>query len=187
MKKWLLLAAAAVTLAGATASPSQADSGNMIMRDPVTIKVEGVTYEGVWAMIGERPYVGVESFGKALGYPRHHNAKGWCLNPPDGKHRDPTNPFVLAVEAAGKRVPTARFAGATMVDLRSACEALDIPFHYDFHCRIFEVGSPYEGEIMKGALYRWHANHYDWHAMGARPWLHWESSGGWGWNEYICP
>lgn len=163
MKKWVLLGAAAAALMGATAAPSQADSGNMIMRSPVTIKVEGVTYEGVWAFVGERPYVGVESFGNAMGYPRVHNVKGWSLNPPGAPRSSSINPLVLAVEAAGQQVPTTRFAGATMVDLQATCDALDIPYHYDFSRRTFEVDSPYRGEIMKGALYRWWQNHYLWY------------------------
>lgn len=163
MKKWVLLGAAAAALIGATAAPSQADSGNMIMRSPVTIKVEGVTFEGVWAMVGERPYVGVESFGNAMGYPRVHNVKGYALNPPGTPRSTSVNPLVLAVEANGKQVPTTRFAGATMCDLQSTCKALDIPYHYDFSTRTFEVDSPYRGEIMKGALYRWWALHYGWY------------------------
>ncbi|GMU56923.1 MAG: hypothetical protein AMXMBFR33_60690 [Candidatus Xenobia bacterium] len=162
MKKWVLLGAAAMALVGAAAAPSQADTGNMIMRTPVTIKVEGITYEGVWAFVGERPYVGVESFGNALGYPRVHNVKGWSLNPPPPRTSG-INPLVLAVEAGGKNIPTTRFGGATMCDLQTACDALDIPYHYDFERRIFEVDSPYRGEIMKGALYRWWSNHYDWY------------------------
>ncbi len=165
MKKWVLLGAAAAALMGATAAPSLADSGNMIMRSPVTIKVEGVTYEGVWAFVGERPYVGVESFGNAMGYPRVHNVKGWSLNPPGAPRSTSINPLVLAVEAAGQQIPTSRFAGATMVDLQAACNALDIPYHYDFGRRTFEVDSPYRGEIMKGALYRWYSNHYQWYAQ----------------------
>ena len=165
MKKWVLLGAAAAALMGASAAPSLADSGNMIMRSPVTIKVEGVTYEGVWAFVGERPYVGVESFGNAMGYPRVHNVKGWSLNPPGAPRSSSINPLVLAVEAAGQQIPTSRFAGATMIDLQTACNALDIPYHYDFERRTFEVDSPYRGEIMRGALYRWYSNHYQWYAQ----------------------
>lgn len=41
-----------------------------------------------------------------------------------------------------------------MVDLRSAADALDIPFHYDFGSRTYQLGNPYEGEWMVGAWYR---------------------------------
>lgn len=187
MKKWVLLGAAAAVMFGATAAPSQADSGNMIMRSPVKIKVEGIPYEGVWAFVGDRPYVGVESFGNAMGYPRVHNVKGWSLNPPGAPRSTSINPLVLAVEAAGQQIPTTRFAGATMVDLQTACDTLHIPYHYDFSARTFEVDSPYRGEIMKGALYRWWSNHYEWyyHRDGGREMIQYMQGSPWMWPHRI--
>lgn len=163
MKRAVLLLLAVALLLGGTAAPSAARVDN----DAVQIMINGVRYDGEWAYIGGRPYVGVESFGKSLGFPREHNVKGWCLNPPPPPASQcNVSPFELAVQAKGKALPTVRFAGVTMVDLRTALEALDIPFHYRFYDRTYSVGNPYYGEYMKGAYYRWLSLNNDWNDMG---------------------
>ncbi len=150
------------------AGPAQAEgwgrSLNPMTRDGVTIKIDGINYEGTWAFIGDRPYVNVESFGKALGLPRVHNVKNWYLGE-DGKPKG--SPFQLAVETAKGTLPTTRFAGATMVELPAALRALGIPYHYDTKARTFEVGDPYQGEYMIGAWYRWYSNRNNWYTWNA--------------------
>jgi hypothetical protein len=154
----LLLAAAVLSMVAA------APAGASLQHPDITITINGVPYHGLWSYVGDRPYVGVESFGKALGLPRQHNVLGWCLNTND-KPCD-ISPFQLAVEANGKKIPTVRFGGATMVDLRAALSALKIPFHYNFQARQYSVGNPYYGEAMKGAYMRWVLNQYDLHFLG---------------------
>lgn len=117
-----------------------------------SIRIDGIIYEGQWAYVGERPYVNVESFGKALGYPRRHNVKNWYL----GKEGAPKgSPFQLMVESYGKDLPTTRFGGGTFVDMQAACKQLHIPFHYDPEGQVYEIGNPYQGEYMIGAWQRW--------------------------------
>lgn len=116
------------------------------------IRINGREYQGTWAMIGERPYVNVESFGMALGLPRRHNVKNWNLgttSTPKG------SPFQMLVEGGTVKLPTTRFGGATYVDLQAACQALGIPFHRDYDGEFLEVGDAYQGEYMRGAWERW--------------------------------
>lgn len=153
------------------AGPAQAEgwgrSINPMTRDALKIRIDGLIYEGTWAMIGDRPYVNVESFGKALGLPRVHNVKNWYLGE-EGKPKG--SPFQLAVETAKGTLPTVRFAGATMVELPAALRALGIPYHYDTAARTFEVGDPYMGEYMIGAWYRWYANSHSWYNWTGQSW-----------------
>lgn len=168
MKRAVLLLLACALFVGVMAAPSQARVDN----DQVDIQIQGVPFFGEWAFIGGRPYVGIESFGKALGFPREHNVLGWCLNPPPPPATACTvSPFALAVQSKGKNLRTVRFGGNTMVDLRQALDVLDIPFHYGYtDAQTFYVGNPYEGESMKGAWYRWRAMHYDLHGKGWSGW-----------------
>lgn len=149
---------------GMVAGPSEARrSINPMSRDDVTIRIDGINYEGTWAFVGSKPYVNVESFGKALGLPRVHNVKNWYLGR-DGKPKG--SPFQLAVESAKGTLPTLRFGGATMVELPAALKALGIQYHYDTMARTFEVGEPYHGQYMIGAWYRWYANTRSWYNWG---------------------
>lgn len=114
------------------------------------INVNGKPFMGKWAMIDDRPYIGIESFSDALGIPRAHNFKGWSL----AQNPDPNvNPFELATKVEDDMVPTVRFGGVTMIDLMAASNALDMPFHHNFRNRTFQVGSNYTGEEIKGAWY----------------------------------
>ena len=163
MKRAILLLAACALFLGALAAPTQA----RVTDDACKIVIQGVPYQGEWAMIGETPYVGIESFGKALGYPRGHCVKSWCLNPPAPPATECTaTPFELAVQAKGKALRTVRFGGNTMVDLRQALEVLEIPFNRRYYDQAFMVGNPYFGETMAGAWYRWRSLHYNHNAMG---------------------
>lgn len=158
MKRAVLLLVACALLLGAMAAPSQAK----VMGDDVKVVINGVPFHGEWAFVGERPYVGIESFGKALGFPREHNVLGWCLNPPPPPAVEcDASPFELAVHSKGKALRTVRFGGNTMVDLRQALQVLDIPFNYRFDDRAILVGNPYFGETMRGAWYRWRSLYGD--------------------------
>lgn len=103
-------------------------------------------------MIGDRPYVNVESFGKALGLPRRHNVKNWYLS---SQGNPKGSPFQLQVESINTKLPTQRFGGGTFVELQSACKAMNIPLHWDTRGHVFEVGDAYAGEYMIGAWQRW--------------------------------
>lgn len=117
-----------------------------------TIRVNGSTYYGRWAYINERPYVNVETFGRMLGVPRRHDTQNWYLGT-EGKPSG--SPFQMVVESGTVKLPTARFGGATFVDLQAACQALDIPYHRDYNGNTLEVGDGYRGEYMNGAWQRY--------------------------------
>lgn len=154
----LVMMVVGAALALSLVSPAMARQANK----DATIQVNGTNFEGKWAIIGERPYVGVESFAKALGLPRIHNVKDWQLaQSPSG----PVNPLELVVRGPKSKLPTVRHAGATMVDLKAACADLDIPLHYNFYSRVWQVGSPYKGEFLKGAWYRWLSNSHRWYQV----------------------
>jgi len=141
-RTFLLLVTCLVALGGLLA-PAQA----RVSAHDVMIVVNGVPFQGEWAFVGERPYVGIESFGKALGSPRQHNLLGWCLETADGATRTcDANPLELAVRSQGQALQTARHGGVTMVDLRQALQVLDIPFQYRLHDRTFMVGDPRFGQ-----------------------------------------
>ncbi len=129
-----------------------------------TINVNGIEFQGKWAIIGERPYVGVESFGKALGLPRIHNAKGWQLAE---KPMGTLNPLELVVKGPRSKLPTVRHAGVTMVDLLAASDALGLETHHNFYSRTWQIGTPYKGEFLKGAYYRWLAHANNWYNKNA--------------------
>ncbi len=116
------------------------------------IRIDGTVFEGRWAYIGDRPYVNVESFGKALGLPRRHNVKNWYLS---SQGAPKGSPFQMQVESVTGKLPTVRNGGATFVDLEAACKAMQIPFHYDFYDMVYEVGDAYKGQYMIGAWQRW--------------------------------
>lgn len=129
----------------------------------LSVEVNGKPFYGKWAMIDERPYVGVEAFGQALGLPRIHNAKDWQLAE---SASGTSNPLDLVVRGPKGKLPTVRQGGVTMVDLIAASEALGLPFHYNTYARTFQVGSPYYGEQMRGAWTRWYNARYDRYTPG---------------------
>lgn len=159
LQRTLLRVLAGLALTGFLVAPALAS----VMKPEVSLRINGAPFEGKWTTIGDRIYVGVESLARALGYPRRHNVKGWCLGP-EGNPCE-VSPLELAVDAAGQPLPVVRHGGVTMVDLKEACRVLHIPFHYHFASRTYQVGSPYLGEAVKGAVYRWHTLHYNWHGM----------------------
>lgn len=145
MKRTFLLLAICLVALGGLLAPAQA----RVAPHEVKIVVNGVPFQGEWAFVGERAFVGIESFGKALGSPRHHNLLGWCLETADKADQNCTcdiNPLELVVRSQGQALKTARHGGVTMVDLRQALQALDIPFTYRLYDRTFMVGTPHFGE-----------------------------------------
>ena len=149
MKKFATAILIGATLMAAAISPSQA----AVTRPNSMIRVNGRIFEGGWALIGDRPYVNVDSFAKAVGLPHQHNAKYWYLAK-EGTGKG--SPYQLQVESGSTKIPTVRYAGATMVDLQSACTALKIPYHRDYD-GYFEVGN-YRENYMKGSHYRAEGN-----------------------------
>lgn len=144
-------------LAGAALfiSLSGISSAGWLERNDAEIRIDGRIYEGRWQMIGDRPWVNVESFGKALGLPRRHNVKNWYLS---SQGNPKGSPFQMQVESLGGKLPTTRFGGATFVDLQSACKAMNIPVHIDTRGHVWEVGKAYQGAYMVGAWARWYHN-----------------------------
>ena len=43
----------------------------------VSLNVNGNPFFGKWAIVDDRPYVGIEAFSDALGIPRKHYYKSW--------------------------------------------------------------------------------------------------------------
>lgn len=130
------------------------------------IRVNGNEYQGAVRYIGERPYVNVESFGRALGFPRRHTVKNWNLST---EATTTGSPFEMVVQAGTVKLPTTRFAGATYVDLQAACQALGIPYHRDYDGEYLEVGDAYQGEYMRGAWERWQNMHNGQYREMTRP------------------
>lgn len=126
-----------------------------------TVMVNGTVFEGPTAMIGWRPYVGVESFADAMDLPHIHDVKCWQLAKVQSGSMNPLKLEVLG--PSGQPLPTVRRAGVTMVDLMAACHSLNVPFHYGFSTRTFEVGTPYRGQRIKGAWYRWLSHRWGWY------------------------
>ena len=125
----------------------------------VNLNVNGNPFYGKWAIVDDRPYVGIEAFSDALGIPRKHYYKSW--NVAEGAE-DAGDPLVLMSTAEGLEVDTIRFGGVTMVDLYSATAALGIPVHHNFTNKTIQVGSRYVGHEMPGAWYRYMARHRGW-------------------------
>ncbi len=139
MKRTLLLLVSGLVILGTLVAPAQA----RVMDDPVRIVVNGKPYFGNWAFVGDRPYVCIEALAQALGCPRNHHVAGWCLDSSRTCTPNcPVDPLDLAVHSQGQTLRTVRFGGNTLVDLRQALEALDVPFHYNFQDRLFRVGTP---------------------------------------------
>ncbi len=117
----------------------------------VNLNVNGTPFYGKWAIINDRPYVGVEAFAEAVGLPRVHYYKGWSVAEEPASTVDPLN---LAVLVGDDNVDTLRFGGVTMIDLYHAASALDLPVHHNFTNKTIQVGSRYHGEMHKGEWYR---------------------------------
>lgn len=135
------------------ASLAGTSSAGWLERNDTEIRVDGRIYEGRYQMIGDRPWVNVESFGKSLGLPRRHNVKNWYLS---SQGNPKGSPFQLQVESLGGKLPTTRFGGGTFVDMQAACAAMNIPVHIDTLTKTWEVGDAYHGEYMNGAYARWY-------------------------------
>jgi hypothetical protein len=117
----------------------------------IRMTVNGNPYFGKWAIVNDRPFVGIEAFSDYMGVPRAHYYKGWSFAKTPSENISPLDLQVLTEE---KKVDTIRFAGVTMVDLNQAAQALGVPVHRDLRQKIIQVGTGYSGENMKGAWYR---------------------------------
>ncbi len=118
----------------------------------VKLTVNGNPFYGNWAIVKDRPFVGIEAFSDYVGVPRSHYYKGWSFAKTPAETIEPLDHLVTT---EGKKVETIRFGGVTMIDLYRAAEALDIPVHHDFRSKTIQVGSGYTGEQMKGKWYRY--------------------------------
>lgn len=130
----------------------------------VKLTVNGNPFYGKWAIVNDRPYVGIEAFSDYVGVPRSHYYKGWSFAKTPSETIEPLEHLVTA---EGKKVDTIRFAGVTMIDLYRAAEALNIPVHHDFGRKIIQVGSGYTGETTKGKVYRHLSRQRGWTSQDA--------------------
>lgn len=144
------------------ASLTGTSSAGWLERYNREIRVDGRPFEGRWALIDGRPWVNVESFGKALGLPRRHNVKNWYLS---SQGNPKGSPFQLQVESLNGKLPTTRFGGGTFVDMQAACQAMKIPVHIDATDGVYEVGDAYRGEYMNGAWSRWYHGRRDYRGV----------------------
>jgi hypothetical protein len=148
MKKYMIgLVAGAILAVGGAAS---ADCVGCEGYD-VRLTVNGNPFYGKWAIVDDRPYVGIEAFSDYMGVPRSHYYKGWSFAKTPSESIAPLD---LQVMAEQEKVDTIRFAGVTMVDLNQAADALGVPVHRDLRQKIIQVGTGYTGENMKGKWYR---------------------------------
>ena len=125
----------------------------------VKLSVNVNPFYGKWAIVDDRPYVGVEALSDALGLPRKHNYKAWNIN---RQGMNAGDPLMLMAQTPNGKVNTIRFAGVTMVDLYGVAAALDLPVHHNFRNKTFQLGSDYNGEEMIGAWYRYMARTRGW-------------------------
>ena len=123
------------------------------------VRVNGQPFYGKWAMIDDRPFVGIEALSDLLALPRAHNYKAWNV---DREGMSGGDPLKLMTQTKDGEVKTVRFGGVTMVDLYGIASALDLPVHHNFRAKIIQVGDNYEGENMKGAWYRYKARAHGW-------------------------
>ena len=161
MKKLVMGLVAGVVLA--TAGAASADCLSCGQYD-VKLTVNGSPFYGKWAIVNDRPFVGLEAFSDYVGVPRSHYYKGWSFAATPAETIEPLEHLVTT---EGKPVETIRFGGVTMIDLYRTAEALDIPVHHDFRSKTIQVGSGYTGEQMKGKLYRHMSRNRGWTAPDA--------------------
>lgn len=156
MRKMIAGMAAAVCFAmGGAAS---ADCVNCPEYD-LNVSVNGVPFYGKWALVDDRPFVGIEALSDALKMPRKHYYKSWHVA--EGA-KEMGDPLMLMSTAEADKVKTIRFAGVTMVDLYGVAAALDMPVHHNFQTKTFQLGSDYTGSHMKGDWYRYMARKRGW-------------------------
>jgi hypothetical protein len=156
MRKMIAGLAAGVMLA--LGGMANADCVNCDEYD-LNVNVNGNPFFGKWAIVDDRPYLGVEALSDSLKLPRKHYYKAWDIAR-DAKETG--DPLMLMTTAEGTKIPTLRFGGVTMVDLYAVANALDLPVHHNFRNKTFQVGSDYNGEMMKGAWYRYMARKHGW-------------------------
>jgi hypothetical protein len=125
----------------------------------VNLSVNGDPFYGKWAIVDDRPFVGVEALSDLLEIPRVHNYKAWNI---DRQGMDGGDPLMLMTQTKDGEIKTIRYAGVTMVDLYGVAAALDLPVHHNFRNKTIQVGSNYTGEEMKGKWYRYLSRRRGW-------------------------
>lgn len=138
----------------------------------LNLTVNGAPFYGKWAIVNDRPYVGIEALSDSLGLPRKHNYKAWNLK--DGAE-EAGDPLTLMSLADGSEVNTIRFAGVTMVDLYSVAGALGLPVHHNFSNKTIQVGNRYTGEQMPGKWYRYMSRAHGWRFINEAERWRWEN------------
>lgn len=146
-----MIAGLAAGLCLAVGGVASADCMNCDDYD-VNLNVNGNPFYGKWAIVDDRPYVGIEALSDALNLPRKHNYKAWNM---DRKGMSGGDPLTLMTQTKNGKVDTIRFAGVTMVDLYQVAANLRMPVHHNFNNKTIQVGKNYNGEIMKGKWYRY--------------------------------
>jgi hypothetical protein len=136
MKKFII----SVIAAAAVMTPAFADQ----------IYVNGAPFEGTSTVINGRTYVNIDSLSKALKLPHQHNVLNWQLSEKTVKG----SPLQMSVDSNGKKLPTARFGGATMVDLISAANSLKLPVHRDLDAKSIAIGRPFIGQSAIGCKHK---------------------------------
>ncbi len=124
-----------------------------------SVSVNGNPFFGKWAIVDDRPYLSIEALSDSLKLPRKHYYKAWDVA---RNAKEVGDPLTLMTTADGSKVKTIRFAGVAMVDLYGVANALDLPVHHNFRNKTIQVGSDYNGEMMKGAWYRYMARTRGW-------------------------
>lgn len=125
----------------------------------LNLTVNGNPFYGKWAMVDDRPFVGVEALSDALDLPRKHYYKSWHVAETAEEKGDP---LVLMTTAEELEVDTIRFGGVTMVDLYSVSAALGIPVHHNFRSKTIQLGDEYVGSDIPGKWYRYLSRQRGW-------------------------
>jgi hypothetical protein len=160
MRKMIAGLAAGVVLAlGGVASADfdyPTDGGYVL-----NLNVNGNPFYGKWAMVDDRPFVGIEALSDALNLPRKHYYKSWHVAE---EAEETGDPLVLMATAEELEVDAIRFGGVTMVDLYSVAAALGMPVHHNFRNKTIQLGSEYTGHEIPGAWYRYLSRNRGWRA-----------------------
>lgn len=163
MKKLMLgLLAGAVFFCGGAANAKDCNGSPECGDYKLRLTVNGQPFFGSWAIVNEKPYIGIESFADYLGIERAHNYKGWSIAKSASSN---TSPLELKVLAENKPVDTIRFGGVTMVSLYEAADALGLAVHKNFQRKIIQVGTGYSGEDMPGRWYRYLSRVKGWRSI----------------------
>ena len=84
----------------------------------VKLTVNGNPFYGNWAIVKDRPFVGIEAFSDYVGVPRSHYYKGWSFAKTPAETIEPLDHLVTT---EGKKVETIRFGFVARVSSPAAC------------------------------------------------------------------